>query len=126
MATERRLPSGAELEILRVLWAKGPRTVREVHAALGTDTSYTTTLKLLQKMYAKGIVRRDATARSHVYEAAIEQEPTLTALVRRLTDRLFEGSGAALALRALGDRPVTRDELAALKRLIREKESAQK
>jgi BlaI family transcriptional regulator, penicillinase repressor len=126
MASERRLPSGAELEILRVLWAKGPSTVREVHDALDADTSYTTTLKLLQKMYAKGLVRRDATARSHVFEPTIDQESTLTALVRRVTDRLFEGSGAALALRALGDRPVTRDELAALKRLIREKESAQK
>ncbi len=126
MAADRRLPSAAELEILRVLWSKGDCTVREVHAALGTDTSYTTTLKLLQKMHAKGLVRRDATARSHVYQPTVDQDSTLTALVRRLTDRLFQGSGVALALRALGDRPVTRDELAALKRLIREKESAHK
>lgn len=113
------LPTDAELEILRVLWARGPSTVRDVHAALGSDTSYTTTLKLLQNMHDKGIVRRDDSRRQHVYEARADEASTLGSLVSRVVDRMFNGSAAALALHALGGRSATREELAELKRLIR-------
>lgn len=105
-----------------MLWTRGPSTVRDVHAALGTDTSYTTTLKLLQNMHAKGIVRRDDSHRQHVYEARADEASTLGSLVSRVVDRLFGGSAAALALHALGGRSASREELAELKRLIRELE----
>lgn len=113
------LPTDAELEILRVLWSRGPSTVRDVHAALGAGTSYTTTLKLLQNMHGKGIVRRDDSRRQHVYEARADEASTLGSLVSRVVDRMFNGSAASLALHALGGRSASREELAELKRLIR-------
>jgi BlaI family penicillinase repressor len=116
------LPTGAELEILRVLWAKGPSSVRDVHEIVGGGTSYTTTLKLLQMMHAKRLVKRDDAQRQHIYEAAIDEQRTLGSLVSRFVDNVFDGSAGALALRALGDGSASRDELAQLKRLIRQLE----
>ena len=116
------LPTGAELEILRVLWAKGPSSVRDVHEIVGGGTSYTTTLKLLQMMNAKGLVKRDDAQRQHIYEAAIDEQRTLGSLVTRFVDSVFDGSAGALALRALGDGSASRDELAQLKKLIRQLE----
>ncbi|MEO5815952.1 MAG: BlaI/MecI/CopY family transcriptional regulator [Gemmatimonadaceae bacterium] len=116
------LPTGAELEILRVLWAKGPSSVRDVHEIVGGGTSYTTTLKLLQMMHAKRLVTRDDAHRQHIYEAAIDEQRTLDSLVSRFVHNVFDGSAGALALRALGDGSATRDELVQLKRLIRQLE----
>jgi BlaI family penicillinase repressor len=116
------LPTGAELEILRVLWAKGPSSVRDVHEIVGEGTSYTTTLKLLQMMHAKRLVKRDDAQRQHIYEAAIDEHRTLDSLISRFVDNVFDGSAGALALRALGDGSASRDELAQLKRLIRQLE----
>jgi predicted transcriptional regulator len=114
------LPTDAELTILRVLWTHGASTVRDVHDALGGGTGYTTTLKLLQNMYAKGLVRRDDAARQHVYRARVAEAPTLGALAAQLADRFFGGSAGALALRALGARAASPAELRELKRLIRD------
>src|SRR5919108_3647971 len=97
------LPTAAELEILRVLWARGPCTVREVLAALGPDrdTGYTGVLKLLQIMLDKRLVDRDDRARSHVYRAAVDRDVTEQRLVADFAERAFGGSAAGLALRAL-------------------------
>lgn len=115
------IPTDSELEILQVLWSRGASTVREVHTVLGGETGYTTTLKLLQNMHAKGLVRRDDSNRQHIYEARAREDATLRAVVHRLVARVFNGSGAALALYALGDRTVSAEELAELKRTIRAK-----
>ena len=119
--SRRPLPTDAELTVLQVLWARGPSTVRDVHDALGDakDTGYTTTLKLLQNLHAKGLVARDDAQRQHIYRAAVAEEATLGALVGRIVDRVFGGSGAALAVRALGTTGASAEELAELKRLIR-------
>lgn len=116
------LPTGAELEILRVLWAKGPSSVRDVHDLVGGGTSYTTTLKLLQMMHAKRLVKRDDAQRQHIYQAVVDERRTLNGLVSRFIDHVFEGSAGALALRALGEGTASRAELAELKRLIRQRE----
>jgi predicted transcriptional regulator len=113
-------PTDAELNVLKVLWEHGPGTVREVHDELyrNTEVGYTTTLKLLQNMFAKGLVRRNEQQRQHVYTAAVSRKRTLNELVRRWVDNTFAGSPAALAMRALDGKRVTREELASLKALI--------
>jgi len=121
MPPSRPNPTDAELLVLRALWQGGPLTVRDVHQLLykGTDVGYTTTLKLLQNLLAKGLVRRDETARQHVYQAVAGSEETLRDAVRAFMDRMFEGSAAALAMQALGAGRTTPGELAQLKALIR-------
>jgi BlaI family penicillinase repressor len=101
------LPTDAELQILSVLWRKGPSTVREVHEALGAvqDTGYTTVLKLMQIMAQKGFVERDETNRSHVYRAAITEEQAQRGLLGHLMDKAFSGSAAQLVMRALAMQP---------------------
>jgi len=114
-------PTPAELQVLRILWGRGPSTVREVHEALyaGTETAYTTTLKLLQNLHAKGMVERNEDQRQHVYSAVAREDDTLQGVLRGLIDRAFDGSGAALAMHALEAKPASRAELAELKELIR-------
>lgn len=114
------LPTDSELEILRVLWARGPSTVREVHTALGPDrdTGYTGVLKLLQIMLDKRLVDRDDRARSHVYRAAVERDVTEQRLVTDFAERAFGGSAAGLALRALSGTPATPAELKAIRELV--------
>lgn len=117
-------PTDAELEVLRVLWSHGPSTVRDVHEVLGAAkrTGYTTTLKLLQNMHAKALVERDDGQRQHLYWAAVEEEPTLRAMVRRLVDGVFNGSSAALSMHALGSRRPSTEEIGELKALLRQLE----
>jgi BlaI family penicillinase repressor len=114
------LPTGAELEILGVLWTRGPSTVRDVRTALGRgrDTAYTTVLKLLQIMHVKGLVSREKSSRTHVYAAAESSERTQRRLVDDLAHRAFGGSAARLALRALSSQPARGDELAAVRALL--------
>jgi predicted transcriptional regulator len=115
-------PTDAELEILRVLWDRGPSTVRQVHEALADirETGYTTTLKLMQIMADKGLVTRDESSRTHVYESRVSQEQTQRQLVDDLVDRAFGGSAAELVLRALATRKTTDEELREIRRLIDE------
>jgi len=117
----RATPTEAELNILRVLWKRGPSTVREVYDALyqGTEIGYTTALKLLQNMLAKGLVTRNDRRRQHIYKAAVLKQPTLNAVVRRWINKTFAGSSAALAMQALGAKPPRSEELAKLRDLIR-------
>jgi predicted transcriptional regulator len=119
-----RKPTDGELAILRVLWARGPSTVRHVAAALERDTGYTTALKLLQIMTEKGLVRRDETSRTHVYQAVASEDQTQRTLVSDLLDRAFGGSAAKLVLQALATRPASPGELVEIKRLIDKKRGA--
>lgn len=113
-------PTEAELEILRVLWERGPSTVRHVHEALAAarDTGYTTTLKIMQIMADKGLVTRDETSRTHIYTPRVSQETTQRQLVTDLVDRAFGGSAAELVLRALSSHTASDDELREIRRLI--------
>jgi predicted transcriptional regulator len=115
-------PTDAELEILRVLWERGPATVRQVHEALsGTrETGYTTTLKLMQIMADKGLVTRDESSRTHVYTARASQEHTQRQLLEDLVNRAFGGSAAELVLRALSSHKTSDRELLEIRRLIDE------
>ena len=124
MATVPRVPTprptDAELSILRVLWERGPSTVRQVHDVLGRErpTAYTTALKLLQIMTEKGLVERDERDRTHVYRARLTEEQTQRQLVRELLDRAFGGSAAKLVLQALASRRASPDELREIRRII--------
>ena len=120
MSKSRPRPTDAELEILRVLWAQGPSTVRQVHETLAEarDTGYTTTLKLMQIMAEKGLVTRDESERTHVYAARASQGSTQRQLVSDLVDRAFGGSATALVLQALSAHPASADELQEIQKLI--------
>ena len=112
-------PTPGELEILRVLWARGPSTVRDVQEALGAEqTGYTTALKLMQIMADKGLLTRDETARAHVYSAQAGEGDTQRQLVRELLDRAFGGSASKLVMQALATTRATPDELREIRQLI--------
>jgi BlaI family penicillinase repressor len=98
-------PTESELEILQILWRKGLATVREVHEELAAtkDVGYTTTLKLMQIMHEKGIVKRDDSMRTHVYQSAVNKERTQKHLLGKMIDSLFGGSPTQLVIQALGD-----------------------
>ncbi|HEY4229821.1 MAG TPA: BlaI/MecI/CopY family transcriptional regulator [Thermoanaerobaculia bacterium] len=110
-------PTGAELEILGVLWERGPSTVREVHDRLarGRELGYTTVLKLLQIMAEKGLVRRDESQRAHVYAARTPAEQTQRQLLGDLVERAFGGSAALLVQQALSSRKTTAEEIARIR-----------
>jgi predicted transcriptional regulator len=113
-------PTDAELAILRVLWDRGPSTVRQVHDVLGRDrpTAYTTALKLLQIMAEKGLVTRDERERTHIYQARVGEEQTQRQLVRDLLDRAFGGSSSKLVMQALAARRASAEELGEIRRLL--------
>lgn len=121
-------PTEAELAILRVLWDRGPCTVREVQESLADErgTGYTTALKLLQIMTDKGLVRRDDRQRTHVYEAVAPAETTQRQLVRDLLDRAFGGSARQLVMQALSARKASKEDLVEIRRLLDEIERAGK
>lgn len=118
-------PTNAELEILSVLWQRGPSTVRDVHHALRVARServgYTTVLKLLQIMTHKKLVKRDTRARTHVYTAAVSEATTRGRLLSDLVDRAFGGSSLALVLQALSTTRATSAELEQIRRLLDER-----
>ena len=117
-------PTPAELEILRILWSRGPSTVRDVQEAQGAqETGYTTALKLMQIMADKGLVARDETARAHVYVAQVGEGDTQRQLVRELLDRAFGGSAAKLVMQALSGRQASPEEIAGIRQLLDEMET---
>ena len=124
MAKSRPNPTSAELAILGVLWAQGPSTVRRVHETLAEDreTGYTTVLKLMQIMTEKGLVERDESERTHVYQARLTQEQTQKQLVGDLLEKAFGGSASQLVMRALTAKPALPDELAQIRQLLDELE----
>lgn len=116
------IPSNAELEILRILWRKGPRTVREVRDALirERDIGYTTVLKTMQVMAEKKLVTRDESERSHVYASAVEEKSIKRRLVSDLLDRAFEGSAARLVMQALSDKQASPEDLKKIRKILNE------
>jgi BlaI family penicillinase repressor len=124
MSHEPPRPTEGELAILRVLWRRGASTVRQVQESLSEDreTGYTTVLKLLQIMTEKGLVERDETERSHVYNARRSQAQTQRQLVGDLLDRAFGGSASQLVMQALSAKPTSAEELAEIRRLLDELE----
>jgi len=113
-----QLPTEAELEILNVLWAAGPSTVREVHTLSGKETGYTTVLKQMQVMVEKGLLERSERFRSHVYEAKIAKEQTQRQLTRNLLERAFDGSAKNLVLGALSSQKVSAAELQEIREML--------
>jgi len=112
------LPSPAELEILAALWKLGPATVREVHEALGKDIGYTTTLKQMQLMHEKGLLLRRERSRLHLYEPAIPKEQTQQQVARDMLARVFESSAKSLVIGAVAAQPVSREELAEIRKML--------
>ena len=122
MASKYVKPTESELEILNILWQKDTATVREVHEELAKskDVGYTTTLKLMQIMHEKGLVKRDESMRTHVYQPGVNREKTQRHLLDKMIDSLFGGSSTQLVLQALGsgEQKVSAEELAQIQTLI--------
>lgn len=120
-------PTDAELDILETLWAHGALTVRDINlfTASKKDVGYTTTLKMLQIMHEKGLVVRDESSRSHVYEAAVTEADTRGKLLDSFVESTFGGSSASLVMHALGRRQPSRQELDQIRRLIDEMDGGQ-
>ncbi len=113
-------PTEGELEILRVLWDKKKATVRDVHEAINIykDSGYTTTLKLMQIMFEKGLVKRDDSGKTHIYEAIVSKEKTQRQLVDKMVNSLFDGSATQLVMQALGNNSASADELDEIQKLL--------
>jgi predicted transcriptional regulator len=126
MKLPRRKPTDAELAILRVLWERGPSTVRQVAEALGREAGYTTVLKLLQIMTEKRLVVRDEAARTHIYAAAYSEDQTQRQLVSDLLERAFGGSAGKLVLQALAASRATPEELAEIRKLLDRKRGGER
>lgn len=113
-------PTESELEILQVLWEKDQASVREVHEELlkTKDSGYTTTLKLMQIMYEKGLVKRDDSFKTHIYQASVSKERTQKHLLGKMINTLFGGSPGELVLQALGNHKASPAELEEIQRLL--------
>lgn len=121
MATVKYIkPTESELEILQVLWNKGIASVRDVHEELSKtkDAGYTTTLKLMQIMHEKGLVKRDDSIKTHIYQPAVSREKTQKHLLGKMINTLFGGSTTQLVLKALGNHKASPEELEEIQKLI--------
>ena len=121
---KKNRPTNKELTVLGILWERGPCTVRQVHDILeqGKDTSYTTTLKLMQLMLEKGLLTRDTSRRSHIYDAATNAEQGQGYVLDDVIDRVFSGSAQRMLMRALSKNRMSREELVSLKKLLNKME----
>ena len=121
-------PTEAELAILRVLWQRGPSTVREVWERISEKqkSGYTTALKILQIMADKGLVTRDDATRSHVYKAALSEEQTQRQVLGHLLERVFSGSTHKLVMQALASKKASKQELSEIRKLLDEMEGESK
>ena len=119
-----RRPTDGELEILQALWEHGPSTVREVNQALNLTkaTGYTTTLKLMQIMLTKGLLRRDESRRPQVYSPAVSKGRAQRQMVRDLLERAFDGSASQFVLQVLSAKNASAEEMAEIRRLLRRAE----
>jgi BlaI family transcriptional regulator, penicillinase repressor len=120
-------PTEVELQILRVLWERGPSTVRQIHDALAADkdTNYSTTVKMLSVMLEKDLARRDESVRPLVYRAAKNQQSTQRGMLRDLIQRAYDGSAGSLVLQALATQRATPEELAEIRRMLDELEQGE-
>lgn len=128
MPPQRPKPTAAELEILRVLWRRGPSTVHEVQPeiARGSRVGYTTVLKLLQIMFEKGLVTRNGTSRPHVFKAAVAEGPVKKRLLTELLDQVFDGSTTSLVMHTLSAKRATPEEVRQIRQLLDEMEEGGK
>lgn len=121
MATTKTIkPTESELEILQVLWKKVNASVREVHEELlaTKEAGYTTTLKLMQIMHEKGLVKRDDSIKTHIYQAAVSKEKTQKHLLNKMIDSLFGGSSGELVMQALGNHKASAEELEEIQKIL--------
>jgi predicted transcriptional regulator len=121
MTNKRNIePTGAELEILSILWDKQPLTVREIHDKLSSkkDVGYTTTLKIMQNMTSKGLLERELKGKSHLYTPVYEMEETRENLLNRFLDNAFGGSASSLVMQLLGNSKTSEKELEEIKKVI--------
>ena len=128
MAKENIKPTDKELEILQVLWEKGPASVREVHEALGGEATngYTTILKLMQIMHEKGTVTRQKRGKLHLYKAVHSEEATRKQILDKFIDKVFKGSAAQLVISALGNQKSSPEELDAVRKYLDQLEGGEK
>jgi BlaI family transcriptional regulator, penicillinase repressor len=116
-------PTKSELEILQVLWKHGPSTVRFVNDTLNEQkrtVQYTSTLKLMQIMAEKKILKRDETNMKHIYIAAMEEQKTKNFLLNRFVDSMFNGSASSLMVQLLGNKKTTQKELQEIKEMLKQ------
>jgi predicted transcriptional regulator len=121
MATTKTIkPTESELEILNILWNKGTASVREVHEVLllTKEAGYTTTLKLMQIMHEKGLVKRDDSIKTHIYQAAVSKEKTQKHLLNKMIDTVFGGSPGELVMQALGNHKASAEELDEIQKML--------
>ena len=118
--TKQLKPTEGELEILQVLWEKGKATVREVHETilLSKEAGYTTTLKLMQIMFEKGLVTRNDSAKTHIFQAVVSKEKTQSQFVSKMISGLFQGSSSQLIMQALGNHSPNKQELDEIQQLL--------
>ena len=124
---EKVTPTAAELEILTILWEDEPTTVKEVHERLAAskEVGYTTTLKIMQNMYAKGLVDRKPNGKSHLYLSIYKKEETRGRLLDRFLESTFSGSASSLVMQLLGNKKTSKRELDEIKRIIDRMENEQ-
>lgn len=117
-------PTDSELEILKILWACGSASVREVHDELAKtkEAGYTTTLKLMQIMTDKGLLTRDTGGKSHTYEAAVPQQQVQGQILNRMIDTVFGGNAAQLVMQALGNHKTNKEEIDEIRKYLTELE----
>jgi BlaI family transcriptional regulator, penicillinase repressor len=121
MATTKTIkPTESELEILQILWKKGNASVREVHEELlqTKEAGYTTTLKLMQIMHEKGLVKRDDSSKTHIYQPAVSKEKTQKHLLNKMIDTVFGGSPGELVMQALGNHKASAEELEEIQKIL--------
>lgn len=120
MTIKKLKPTESELEILTILWNKENATVREVHEELSKnkDSGYTTTLKLLQIMFEKGLVTRDDRNKTHIYQPAVTRQKTQKQFLDKMINTLFAGSSTQLVLQALGNQKASKDELEEIQKYL--------
>ncbi len=123
MRSDLPIPTESELELLNVLWEKGPATVREVHDAIARerDLGYTTVLKIFQRMTEKGLVQREESAKAHTYRPTVTQQETQSQMLRDLSDRLFSGSSTQLAMHALSMKAPNAEELEDVRKILEQR-----
>jgi BlaI family transcriptional regulator, penicillinase repressor len=120
-------PTEKELEILQILWIKGPAAVKDVHEAMGGEDNngYTTILKLLQIMHEKGLVTRQKSGKLHLYEAVHSQENTQQQILNKMIDTVFQGSAMQLVMSALGNKKSSKEELLEIKKYLEKLEGGE-
>ena len=117
-------PTESELEVLNILWQKGRATVREVNEVVNQtkETGYTTTLKIMQIMFDKGLVTKNTEGKQHIFEANVSEEATQKSLLNRFIDSTFQGNAMHLVMQALGNHHASNEELSDPKKLIQQLE----